>query len=58
MNVKAQYDGEDLGASEGLLVAVARMLDPLDEGEALELITANPTVSDDLRIWCRRAGHM
>ena len=55
--IKAQYDGEDLGASEGLLVAVARLLDPLAEGEALELNTENPSVPDDLRIWCRRAGH-
>ena len=57
MNVKVQYYGEDLGASGGLLVAVARLLDPLAEGEALELISENPTVSDDLRIWCRRVGH-
>lgn len=57
INVKSQYDGEDLGASEGLLVAVARLLDPLAEGEALELISENPSVSDDMRIWCRRAGH-
>jgi TusA-related sulfurtransferase len=55
--IKAQYHGEDLGASEGLLVAVARLLDPLAEGEALELITESPSVPDDLRIWCRRAGH-
>jgi TusA-related sulfurtransferase len=55
--IKAHYDGEDLGASEGLLVAVARLLDPLTEGEALELTTENPSVADDLRIWCRRAGH-
>ena len=57
LDIKAQYDGEDLGASEGLLVAVARLLDQLAEGEALELISENPSVSDDLRIWCRRAGH-
>lgn len=57
IKMKAQYDGEDLGAPEGLLVAVARLLDPLSEGDALELITENPSVSDDLRIWCRRAGH-
>jgi TusA-related sulfurtransferase len=57
MKIKTQYDGEDLGVPEGLLVAVARLLDPLAEGEALELITANSSVSDDLRIWCRRAGH-
>ena len=55
--IKAHYEGEDLGASEGLLVAVARLLDPLAEGEALELNTENPSVPDDLRIWCRRAGH-
>lgn len=55
--IKARYDGEDLGASEGLLVAVARLLDPLVEGEALELTSENPSVPDDLRIWCRRAGH-
>ncbi len=55
--IKVKYDGEYLGASEGLLVAVARLLDPLTEGEALELTTENPSVADDLRIWCRRAGH-
>ena len=55
--IKAQYDGEDLGASEGLLVAVARLLDPLAEGEALEVATENASVVDDLRVWCRRAGH-
>lgn len=57
MNIKAKYDGEDLGASEGLLVAIARLLDRLAEGESLELITTSPTTTDDLRIWCRRAGH-
>lgn len=57
MKIKAQYDGEDLGASEGLLVAVARLLDPLAEGDEIELITENPSVPEDLRIWCRRAGH-
>jgi TusA-related sulfurtransferase len=57
MKIKTQYRGEDLGAAEGLLVAVARLLDPLAEGEALELITENPSVSEDLRIWCRRSGH-
>ena len=57
LKIKAQYDGEDLGASEGLLVAVARLLDPLAEGEGLELVTENPSVSDDLRIWSRRSGH-
>jgi len=56
-NIKAHYDGEDLGASEGLLVAVARLLDPLADGEALELTSENPSVPEDLRIWCRRAGH-
>ncbi len=55
--IKAQYDGEDLGASEGLLVAVARLLDPLSEREVLEVTTENPSVADDLRVWCRRAGH-
>jgi TusA-related sulfurtransferase len=57
LKIKARYQGEDLGASEGLLVAIARLLDPLAEGEALELHTENPSVSEDLRIWCRRAGH-
>jgi TusA-related sulfurtransferase len=57
MKITAQYDGEDLGASEGLLVAVARLLDPLSAGEALELKTDNNSVPDDLRVWCRRAGH-
>ncbi|MFY9556167.1 MAG: DUF455 domain-containing protein [Blastocatellia bacterium] len=57
LKIRAHYDGEDLGAAEGLIVAVARLLDPLSEGEALVLTTENPSVSDDLRIWCRRAGH-
>lgn len=57
LKIKAHYDGEDLGAAEGLLVAVARLLDPLNEGEALEITTENLSVADDLRVWCRRAGH-
>jgi TusA-related sulfurtransferase len=57
MEVKCQYDGEDLGAAEGLLVAVAQLLDPLKEGESLEILSSHPSVADDLRIWCRRAGH-
>src|SRR5437879_823411 len=57
MNVKAYYDGEDLGAAEGLLVAVARLLDPLAEGDRIELTSEHPTAADDVSIWCRRAGH-
>jgi TusA-related sulfurtransferase len=57
MKIKAQYDGEDLGAAEGLLVAVAQLLDPLNEGEALELLSSHPSIADDLRAWCRRWRH-
>jgi TusA-related sulfurtransferase len=57
MKIKAQYGGEDLGAAEGLLVAVAQLLDPLNEGEAIELVSSHPSVADDLRAWCRRWGH-
>jgi TusA-related sulfurtransferase len=57
MKIKAQYDGEDLGAAEGLLVAVAQLLDPLDEGESIELASSHPSVADDLRAWCRLRGH-
>jgi TusA-related sulfurtransferase len=57
MKTRAQYDGEDLGAAEGLLVAVARLLDRLPEGGVLEVTSEHPTVADDLRVWCRRAGH-
>jgi hypothetical protein len=35
MKIKARYGGEDLGAAEGLLVAVAQLLDPLKEGGSL-----------------------
>lgn len=57
MEIKCQYDGEDLAAADGLLVAVAQLLDPLKEGERLEILSSHPSVADDLRIWCRRAGH-
>jgi TusA-related sulfurtransferase len=57
MEIKCQYDGEDLGAAEGLLVAIAQLLDPLQPGESLEILSSHPSVADDLRIWCRRAGH-
>lgn len=57
MEIKQQYDGEDLGAAEGLLVAIAQLLDPLKDGESLEILSSHPSVADDLRIWCRRAGH-
>ena len=57
MKVRSKYDAEDLGVAEGLSVALARMLDPLAEGEALELVSENPSVGDDLQAWCRRTGH-
>jgi TusA-related sulfurtransferase len=57
VRIRARYDGEDLAAAEGLLVAVARLLDPLDEGDALEVTSERPSAADDLRAWCRRAGH-
>jgi TusA-related sulfurtransferase len=57
MKISRLYDAEDLSASEGLLVAVARLLDPLAEGEALEVASENPSLADDLRAWCRLAGH-
>ncbi len=57
MRIRARYDGEDLAAAEGLLVAVARLLDPLDEGDRVEVTSERPSTADDLRAWCRRAGH-
>ncbi|MHB2016496.1 MAG: ferritin-like domain-containing protein [Candidatus Xenobia bacterium] len=52
-----QYDSADLGVGEGLLVALARLLDRLPEGGVLELVTEHPSAEPDLIAWCRHAGH-
>ncbi|HEY3999879.1 MAG TPA: ferritin-like domain-containing protein, partial [Candidatus Xenobia bacterium] len=57
MTVQARYQGQDLGAGGGLLIAVGRLLERLQEGEVLELESEHPTVEADLQAWCRRSGH-
>jgi TusA-related sulfurtransferase len=57
MQIRARYDGEDLAAAEGLLIALATLLDPLEEGDAIEVTSERAGMVDDLRAWCRRAGH-
>lgn len=57
MRIVSKYDGEDLNAGEGLLVALGRLLDPLAEGDGIEVTSESPSVPDDLRAWARGAGH-
>ncbi len=57
MRIVTQYDGEDLGAGEGLLVALGHLLDPIPAGDGIEVAGESASLSEDLRAWARRAGH-
>lgn len=53
----AVCDGGDLDCGSGLLLIVARALAPLAPGDLLELRSREPTVLDELPLWCESQGH-
>ena len=52
-NPKAVCDGGDLDCGSGLLLIIKKAMDPLSDGEILEVRSRERSVADDLPAWCR-----
>ncbi|WP_338471641.1 OsmC family protein [Niallia sp. XMNu-256] len=57
-NPKAVCDGGDLDCGSGLLLIIKKAMDPLLNGEILEVRSRERTVADDLPAWCRMVDHV
>ena len=51
------FDGGDLDCGSGLLLLIRRHIDPLDQGQLLEIRSVEPSVEEDLPAWCRLTGN-
>jgi 5-methyltetrahydropteroyltriglutamate--homocysteine methyltransferase len=49
----ASFDGGDLDCGNGLLLLIRKNLDPLENGQLLEIISTETAVEADLPSWCR-----
>lgn len=54
---KDSFDGGTLDCGNGLLLLIRRHIDPLRPGELLEILSAEPSVAEDLPAWCRLTGN-
>ncbi|OCA88690.1 osmotically inducible protein OsmC [Bacillus sp. FJAT-27225] len=54
---KAVCDGGDLDCGSGLLLIIKKAMDPLANGEILEVRSRERTVAEDLPAWCRMVDH-
>ncbi|MEQ2526858.1 osmotically inducible protein OsmC [Robertmurraya yapensis] len=54
---QAVCDGGDLDCGSGLLLIIKKSMDPLAEGEILEVRSREKTVEEDLPAWCRMVKH-
>lgn len=50
---KVSFDGGDLDCGNGLLLLIRKHIDPLEEGELLEINSTEISVKEDLPAWCR-----
>ncbi|ETI67786.1 sulfurtransferase TusA family protein [Neobacillus vireti] len=50
-------DGGDLDCGSGLLLIIKKAMDPLLDGEILEVRSRERTVAEDLPAWCRMVNH-
>lgn len=50
---KVSFDGGELDCGSGLLLLIRKHIDPLEEGELLEIISREISVKEDLPAWCR-----
>ncbi|MFE8700599.1 sulfurtransferase TusA family protein [Cytobacillus sp. FJAT-54145] len=50
-------DGGDLDCGSGLLLIIKKAMDPLLDGQVLEVRSRERTVSEDLPAWCRMVKH-
>lgn len=51
------FDGGTLDCGGGLLLLIRQHIDPLREGELLEIRSAEASVREDLPAWCRLTGN-
>lgn len=51
------FDGGDLNCGNGLLLLIRKHIDLLTPGELLEIVSAEPSVREDLPAWCRLTGN-
>lgn len=56
-NPQGVCDGGDLDCGSGLLLIIKKAMDPISEGEILEVRSRERTVADDLPAWCRMVKH-
>ncbi|MHC0038466.1 OsmC family protein [Pseudoneobacillus sp. C159] len=54
---QAVCDGGDLDCGSGLLLIIKKAMDPLLDGEVLEVKSRERTVAEDLPAWCRMVKH-
>jgi len=47
------FNGGDLDCGNGLLLLIRKHIDPLKQGELLEIISTESSVEEDLPAWCR-----
>jgi 5-methyltetrahydropteroyltriglutamate--homocysteine methyltransferase len=53
----ARFDGGSLDCGSGLLLLIRQHIDPLREGELLEIASSESSVCEDLPAWCRMTGN-
>ncbi|MFZ7945012.1 sulfurtransferase TusA family protein [Neobacillus sp. 19] len=53
----AVCDGGDLDCGSGLLLIIKKAMDPLENGQILEVRSRERTVAEDLPAWCRMVDH-
>lgn len=56
-NPHAVCDGGDLDCGSGLLLIIKKAMDPLEDGQILEVRSRERTVAEDLPAWCRMVNH-
>ncbi len=54
---RARFDGGSLDCGSGLLLLIRQHIDPLPDGELLEVRSAESSVREDLPAWCRMTGN-
>ena len=53
----ASFDGGALDCGSGLLLLIRQHIDPLREGQILEIASSEASVCEDLPAWCRMTGN-
>ncbi|MCM3691506.1 sulfurtransferase TusA family protein [Neobacillus niacini] len=56
-NAHAVCDGGDLDCGSGLLLIIKQAMDPLNNGQILEVRSRERSVAEDLPAWCRMVNH-